>query len=160
MIDAKKVIDTMHPLEFRFRKWGTFSEFILPLMKYNEQYLLLKQFDEKYSSLHYYIITLSNCLYEVVGRFDVSRDCSDRCGITYHILNPFQNRGIGQMALHFVVDDLFSENIDRIILWPTNERSCYIAQKNGFKKREGNRGIYELSVMDYQALQSNSKKII
>ncbi len=58
MIDAKKVIDTMQPLEYRFRKWGTFSEFVLPLTKYNEQYFLLKQFDEKYSSLHYYIITL------------------------------------------------------------------------------------------------------
>ncbi len=94
-----------------------------------------------------------------MGRFDVSRNCSDRCGITYHICDQFQNRGIGQMVLRFVVDDLFSENINGVILWPTNERSCHIAQKNGFKKGEGNQGVYELSLMDYQELQSNSKKV-
>lgn len=153
MIDKERVIDMMDPPEFRFRKRGVFQVFVLPPTKYNEQYILLKQLDVKYKSVHYYII---NHVYEVIGRFDIGKD-SKSCGITYHIIDKFQDRGIGQLVLRSVIDDLFSENVDRIRIWPTNEKSAHIAQKNGFIKNS--RNIYELRAFDYQEMQSHGKKI-
>lgn len=92
----------------------------------------------------------------MIGRFDIGKEI-ELCGITYHIIDKFQDRGIGQLVLRFVIDDLFSENTDRIRILPTNEKSAYIAQKNGFIKKTS--GIYELKALDYQEMQSHGKKI-
>lgn len=149
MIDSSKIIDNMEPIEFRFQKKKEFTKFILPLTKYNEQYFLAKQWDEKYSALHYYIISDG---FLVIGRFDVGGDL-ESMGVTYHIIDEFQNRGIGQMVLGVVVNDIFSHNVGRIIILPINERSASIALKTGFTPRTER--IYELKLLDYQKQQSS-----
>jgi hypothetical protein len=55
--------------------------------------------------------------------------------MNYHIVSRFQNRGIGQLVLAFVVRIFFRENRDRILMCPTNERRASIAQKTGFVKK-------------------------
>ncbi len=38
---------------------------------------------------------------KVIGRFDIGYDLSTT-GITYHIIDKFQNKGIGQTVLRFM----------------------------------------------------------
>lgn len=155
MLDRTKIIDNMNPLEFRFNKNNDFIEFLLPLTKYKEQYLLVKQKDKKYNSIHYYIISSSR--YQVIGRFDISDYLENEiCGITYHIIDEFQNRGIGQTVLGVVVNDIFSHQVNLIRILPINEKSAHIAEKIGFTPRS--KRIYELNSLDYQEIQSNCKK--
>ncbi len=151
MIDPSKITDTMKPPEFRFNKHGEFLEFILPLTKYQEQYLLLKQKDNKQDSVHYYIINTDST---VIGRFDVGGSENVR-GITYHIVEDFQNRGIGQITLQTVVEDIFSQNIDRINILAVNERSAAIAMKAGFVQKHNRH--YILNFLDYQKRESSQK---
>lgn len=154
-IDISRIIDDMKPFEFRIQKDQDFSVHILPLTKRNEQYLLIKQMDKKHNdSLHYYII--DNGI-QVVGRFDIGYDLSF-AGITYHITDEFQNKGIGQITLSFVVDNLFEEyKVEKIIILPINDRSRNIALKNGFSKRTER--IYELSIVEYQRLKSRENEL-
>lgn len=153
MLNTSKISDNMEPREFRFNKNKTFIKYTLPLTKYNEQYHLAKQYNQKYNAIHYYII---NNEFRVIGRFDISGNLK-RYGITYHIIDEFQNRGIGQTVLRFVVDDIFSNNIEKIIILPINERSAWIASKIGFIPRT--KRIYELNLLDYQKFNSNGKSI-
>lgn len=151
MIDPTKITDSMKPPEYRFNKYGEFLEFILPLTKHQEQYLLLKQQNKKQDCIHYYILSTDS---KVIGRFDIGGSEKER-GITYHIVEEFQNRGIGQMVLKTVVDDLFSQNIARINILAVNERSIAIATKIGFTQK--NKYQYVLSFIDYQKQESNQK---
>ncbi len=151
MIDPTKITDGMKPPEYRFNKYGEFLDFILPLTKNQEQYLLLKQQDKKQDCIHYYILSTDS---KVIGRFDIGGSEKER-GITYHIVEEFQNRGIGQMVLKTVVDDLFSQNIERINILAVNERSVAIATKIGFVQK--NKYQYVLSFIDYQKQESNQK---
>ena len=153
IIDSSKIMDNMKTYEFRFQKKQNFSEYILPLTKNNEQYLLIKQKDNQYNFIHYYIIANRT---QVIGRFDIGVNTKS-CGITYHIIEEFQNRGIGQTVLGFVVEDIFNNhNVDRIIILPINERSVAIASKIGFTPKS--QGAYELKSLDYQNSQSNRKQ--
>lgn len=144
-VDISKIMDDMEPFEFRIQKGQDFSVYTLPLTKMNEQYLLIKQIDKKHNgSIHYYIIESG---IQVVGRFDIGYDLSS-AGITYHIIDKFQNRGIGQTTLNFVVDDLFEQyKVEKIIILPINDRSKNIALKSGFSKRTER--IYELNILEY-----------
>lgn len=154
MLNKIKIIDNMNPPNFQFNKNNDFIEFLLPLTKYKEQYLMVKQKDKKYNSIHYYIISSG---YQVIGRFDISDNLeNETCGITYHIIDEFQNRGIGQTVLGVVVNDIFSHQVNLIKILPINEKSAHIAEKNGFTPRS--KRIYELNSLDYQEFQSNCKK--
>lgn len=158
MINPNNIIDNMEPFEFRFNKNKEFIEDILPYTKYNEQYIIVRQYGIKYDEqsfihYHYYIINNDS---RVIGRFDVFGDL-ESCGITYHIIEKFQNRGIGQTALNFIVNQTFKLGVNRIILLAVNERSSAIALKTGFTQKSEH--IFEMLQLDYQLLNSN-KKII
>ena len=109
----------------------------------NESYLLIKQIDKRYDNIHYYIV--NNNMTKVIGRFDVG--CRSTAGITYHIIDEYQNRGIGQTALNFVVGDLFKNyKVEEIWILAINDISKNIALKSGFsKKRER---LYKLSISE------------
>lgn len=150
LIDLSKVVDNMEPYEYRFKNNKKSEVMILPLTKQEEQYLLVKQYTLKtceeendFLSIKYYIISRE----EVIGRFDVGNS-DKKCGITYHIVPSFQNKGIGQLVLKYVVDDLFDTlDIEKIIILPTNDRSRAIASKCGFIKKTDI--VYELTSLDY-----------
>lgn len=150
LIDLSKVVDNMQPSEFRFKNNKSSEIRILPLTKYEEQYILIKQIafetyeeENDFLSIKYYIISGE----EVIGRFDIGSS-DKRCGISYHIVPSFQNKGIGKMVLSYVVDDLFATlDIEKIIILPINDRSRAIASKCGFIKKADR--IYELTSLDY-----------
>lgn len=152
----------MKPIEFRFKKNREFSEAILPATKYGEEYIVLRQRreDELFDidgelhangKVYYYIIGDES---QVIGRFGVSGDLN-WCGITYHIVPEFQNRGIGQTALRFVVDEIFANGVERIIVLAVNDRSVAIASKVGFTQKS--KRVFELKQLDYQQLNANSR---
>ena len=97
-------------------------------------YSLIKQENSEKEEIHYYIVDNGE---KVIGRFDIGYDLEDKtAGITYHLIEQFQNRGIGQTALKSVVDDIFNGlPVGRIIILPINDRSVAIAVKSGFQKR-------------------------
>lgn len=154
-MDISKIIDDMEPFEFRIKKGQDFSVYTLPLTKMNEQYLLIKQVDkQRNSSVHYYIIDDGT---KVIGRFDIGYDLST-AGITYHIIDEFQNKGIGQIVLSFVVDNLFEEyKVERLIILPINDRSKNIALKSGFSKKTER--IYELNMSEYLKSKSEENEL-
>lgn len=164
MIEPDKVIDNMMPALFRFNKYGEFSEDILPATKLGEEYIIVRQSGkekkyivddelETYRNDHYYIINDES---QVIGRFDVGGNM-DLCGITYHIVEEFQNRGIGQVALMFVVDDIFSRGVGKIRILAEKKRSIAIASKVGFTQKSER--LYEMKSTDYQQLKQNSRTI-
>ena len=155
MFDPSKIIDTMGPIEYRFRKYCEFTEFILPLTKLNEQYYLIKQIDKKYNSIHYYIITTESL---VIGRFDASFLNLDCSGLTYRIVEEYQNRGIGQVALGTIINDLFGQNVNKIWINAINGRSAAIALKNGFTFVS--KTLYELKLLDYNKNKEKQQKQI
>ena len=138
MFHCSDIIDHMDPYEFRFDRKKEFVESALPLTKCNEQYFVARQHDWKYECIHYYIIHEYS---HVIGRFDVGTDL-ENCGITYHIVSKFQNRGIGQITLGVVVDDLFAQGFSNIRIIPINEKSAHIASKCGFVSQGK---VYQLS---------------
>ncbi len=157
MIEPAKIVDNMKPVEERFKKNKEFSEDILPVTKYDEQYIVIRQRDDRSqtsSTIHYYI-TDNN--FQIIGRFDASGDLEE-CGITYHIVEEFQNRGIGQAALGFVTNELFELGVRKVMILAVNERSCAIASKIGFKQKS--RIFFEMSQLDYQQLKSNGKALM
>ncbi len=157
-IDASKLIDNMKPFEFRLKKDDNFLVHTLPLTKNKEQYLMLEQLDKRQiDTLHYYIVNSGTT---VIGRFDIGWDESSY-GITYHIVDEFQNRGIGQTALKFVVGELFNKyNASRIIIAAINDRSRSIALKSGFHKMdEKTERIYELSSAGFQRTKSKKSDL-
>lgn len=133
-IDLSEIIDEMKPIEFRINKAQNFSTSTLPKTKFDEEYFTIKQINEKKEEIHYYIISDGK---RVIGRFDIGYDLEDEiAGITYHLIEQFQNRGIGQIALKSVVDDIFNRlPVGRIIILPINVRGRAIAKKSGFLKR-------------------------
>lgn len=145
-IDILRVSDNMGPPEFCIQKRQDFSAHTLQPTKNNEQYLMIEQVDKRQSNtIHYYIIGNETT---VIGRFDIGYTELDY-GITYHIVDEFQNRGIGQTALRFVVDELFNKyNAIRIRILAVNDRSRSIALKSGFRKKTET--LYELSSAEYQ----------
>lgn len=166
MIEPNNIVDNMKPYEFRFNKNKKFIEDILPLTKFNEQYIIVRQDGKDHEHIyeiedstnstldyHYYII---NSKSQVVGRFDVCGDM-ESCGFTYHIIEEFQNRGIGQTTLCFIVNNIFEQGVNRIIILAVNERSAAIALKMGFIQKSER--IFELRSLDYQQLNSNNKTI-
>jgi len=163
MLKPNNIIDNMMPLEFRFNKNKEFIEDFLPLTKYNEQYIIIRQYGKNHGYIydieddtnqtihyHYYII---NSNFQVIGRFDISGD-SESCGFTYHIIEEFQNRGIGQTALSFIVNKIFEQGINKIRILAINERSAAIALKIGFTQKSAK--VFELERLDYQKLNSNN----
>lgn len=154
MIDVSKIVDKMEPVQYRFKKYKEIVEEGYFLTKYDEKYLLLKQQDDKWHSIHYYIVNYDS---QVIGRFDVSNSDLESCGIMYHLIPKYQNRGIGQLVLELVVDDLFKNNVQKILIAAVNERSASIALKNGFVPKV--KRVYELELDNYQKMQSDSKKI-
>lgn len=150
LIDLSKVVDNMEPYEYRFKNNRESEVMILPLTKYGQQYFLVKQCtftsygeENDFLSIKYYIISGE----EVIGRFDVGSS-DKKCGITYHIVPSFQNKGIGQLVLRYVVADLFDTlDIEKIITLPINDRSRAIASKCGFDKKKEK--VYELTSLAY-----------
>jgi len=166
MINPNNITDNMKPLEYRFNKSKKFIEDILPLTKYNEQYIIVRQYGKDHGYIydienntnptvhyHYYIINSES---QVIGRFDVHGEL-DSCGFTYHIIEEFQNRGIGQTALSFIVNKIFEQGVNKIIILAVNERSAAIATKIGFKQKS--KKVFEMWKLDYQQLNSNNKII-
>lgn len=164
MIDPTKIVDNMNPPEYRFKKCKEFSEAVLPATKYGEEYTVVRQIDESQEFIiddervisersHYYILSDD---FRVIGRFDVHGDL-ETTGITYHIVEEFQNRGIGQTALKFVVDRIFEKGVNRIVILAVNDRSAAIASKAGFTKRT--QRTFEMRLIDYQQSKSNGKTI-
>lgn len=166
MIEPNNIIDNMKPFEFRFNKNKEFIEDFLPLTKYNEQYIIVRQYGKDHGNVyniedstngtlnyHYYII---NSKSQVIGRFDVNGDMKS-CGFTYHIIEEFQNRGIGQTSLRFIVNNIFEQGVNKIIIIAINERSAAIALKMGFIQKSER--VFELRSLDYQQLNSNNKTI-
>lgn len=164
MIDSTKIVDNMNPPEYRFKKHEGFSEAVLPVTKYGEEYTVIRQSDESQEfiiddkrviseSSHYYILSDD---FRVIGRFDVHGDL-ETTGITYHIVEEFQNRGIGQVALKYVVDRIFEKGVNRIVILAVNDRSAAIASKAGFTK--WTKRAYEMKLIDYQQSKSNGKTI-
>lgn len=157
-IDGSNLVDNMKPPEFRFNKWNDFSASVLPLTKNNEQYVMLEQLDKRQSnSLHYYIVSGGTT---IIGRFDIGWNDLNY-SVTYHIVEEFQNRGIGQTALKFVVGELFNKHNAAIIrLAAVNDRSRSIAIKSGFHKRnEQTERIFELSSAEYQRTRNKDKTL-
>ena len=146
-INPNMIVDNMEPWEFRFKKNVECSELYLPLTPNNEQYLLLKQSPDGWDT-HYYVL---NGSFLVIGRFDCCVKLKQQnCGISYHIIDEYQNRGIGQTVLSAVVQDLFDNyGVERLIVRPTsnNVRSVSIASKAGFVHMKGM--IWELKSEDY-----------
>ncbi len=166
MIDPNNIVDDMKPIEFRFKKNKEFVEDVLPLTKYNEQYIIVRQYGKDHGYIydiedytnsilhyHYYII---NSKFQVIGRFDIHGDIKS-CGFTYHIIEEFQNRGIGQTALNFIINKIFEQGINKIVILAVNERSTDIALKTGFSQKS--KRVFEMRNLDYQQLNSNNKTI-
>lgn len=149
-IDISRITDNMKPPKFRIQKWQDFSAHTLPLTKNNEQYLMIEQVDKQQSdTMHYYVVDNGTT---VIGRFDISW-YELNYGITYHIVDEFQNRGIGQTALKFVVDELFNKySAVRIRILAVNDRSRNIALKSGFRQKTEK--LYELSFTEFQREKS------
>lgn len=149
-IDISRITDNMKPPKFRIQKWQDFSVHTLPLTKNNEQYLMIEQVDKQQSdTMHYYVVDNGTT---VIGRFDISW-YELNYGITYHIVDEFQNRGIGQTALKFVVDELFNKySAVRIRILAVNDRSRNIALKSGFRQKTEK--LYELSFTEFQREKS------
>lgn len=142
---------------FRINKTEDFSTYTMPKTKFNEEYLVIKQIDEKRSDIHYYIVSDNK---SVIGSFDVSYDLEDKvAGITYHLIEQFQNRGIGKITLKFVVDDIFNcLSIDRIKIAAINERSMAIAVKNGFQRKSGSNRMVQLTREKWAEIQKGMNK--
>lgn len=149
-IDISRITDNMKPPKFRIQKWQDFSAHTLPLTKNNEQYLMIEQVDKRQSdTMHYYVVDNGTT---VIGRFDIGW-YELNYGITYHIVDEFQNRGIGQTALKFVVDELFNKySAVRICILAVNDRSRSIALKSGFRQKTEK--LYELSSTEFQREKS------
>ena len=156
-IDLSGIIDEMKPFEFRINKAQDFSTYTLPKTKFNEEYFVIKQINEEQSEIHYYVVSEGK---RVIGRFDIGYDLEDEtAGITYHLIEQFQNRGIGQTALKSIVDDIFNGLIvGRIIILPINERSRAIATKNGFQRKLGSQRIFQLDRERWVELQKGMNK--
>ena len=154
-IDLSEIIDEMKPIEFRINKAQNFSTSTLPKTKFNEEYFTIKQISEKKEEIHYYIVSDGK---RVIGRFDIEYDLEDEtAGITYHLIEQFQNRGIGQIALKSVVDDIFNRlPVGRIIILPINDRSRAIAMKSGFLKRSER--VFQLNRERWVELQKSMNK--
>lgn len=170
MINPNRIADYMKPLEYRFNKYKEFTEDVLPLTKYDDAYIVVRQYgkdhgeiyvnveDPKYTetrfSYHYYVINSES---QVVGRFDVCGSV-EHCGITYHIIEEFQNRGIGQAALGYIVDRIFERGANRITILAVNERSVAIALKVGVVQKS--KRVFEMRQVDYQRLHEERNKTI
>lgn len=154
----------MKPYEYRFNKNKEFMEDILPLTKYNEQYIIVRQYGKGHGYIydveddtnptlhyHYYIINSES---QVIGRFDVCGNI-ESCGFTYHIIEEYQNRGIGQTALSFIVNKIFEQGVNKIIILVVNERSAAIAMKIGFSQKS--KRVFEMWQLDYQHLSESNK---
>lgn len=111
---------------------------------------MIEQVDKQQSdTMHYYVVDNGTT---VIGRFDISW-YELNYGITYHIVDEFQNRGIGQTALKFVVDELFNKySAVRIRILAVNDRSRNIALKSGFRQKTEK--LYELSFTEFQREKS------
>jgi RimJ/RimL family protein N-acetyltransferase len=166
MINPNNIVDNMKPFEYRFNKNKEFIEDVLPFTKYNEQYIIVRQYGKNHGYIydieddisptlhyHYYIINNDS---QVVGRFDVCGRI-ENCGFTYHIIEEFQNRGIGQTALSFIVDKIFKQGVNRIVILAVNERSAAIALKIGFSQKS--KRVFEMWQLDYQHLNESHKTI-
>ena len=157
-IDISRITDEMEPYEFRINKNKDFSAYTLKT-KLNELYSLIKQEDIEKCSIHYYVV--SNGI-EVVGRFNISYLLKNgSAGIAYHIVDEFQNRGIGQTVLRFVIGDIFKSLtlINRITIVAITERSKAIATKNGFSlKNPSTKRIFQLTREQWQELQNDMDK--
>ncbi len=146
VLELKKVVDKMEPYQHRFKHYMSYHEIPMPVTKNGEQYYLLKN-DQIIDNLHfYYVINEEN---QVVGRFSANV-FEKNCGLTYHIIPEYQNRGIGQLVLSIMVEDLFTLDVEIIRLHPTNERSAAIAMKNGFVPMHRKVEYYTLTRLDYQ----------
>ncbi len=154
-INLSKIIDEMTPFEFRLNKTQNFSAYTLPRTKFNELYSLIKQENSEKDEIHYYIVDNGE---KVIGRFDIGYDLEDEtAGITYHLIEQFQNRGIGQTALKSIVDDIFNGlPVGRIIILPINDRSVAIAVKSGFQKRTER--VFQLNRERWMELQTDMNK--
>ena len=154
-VDITRITDSMKPPEFRIQKLQDFFAYTLPLTKNNEQYLMIEQIDKRQSNtIHYYVIDDG---ITVIGRFDIGYSELDY-GITYHIVDEFQNRGIGQIALKFVVGQLFNKyGATRIRILAINDRSRSIAQKSGFRRKTEK--LYELSATEFQRDRSKENEL-
>lgn len=155
IINLSKIIDEMTPFEFRIDKTRNFSAYTLPRTKFNELYSLIKQEIPEENRIHYYIVDKGE---KVIGRFDIGYNLEDEtAGITYHLIEQFQNRGIGQTALKSIVDDIFNGlPIGRIIILPINDRSVAIAVKSGFQKRAER--FFQLNRERWMELQTDMNK--
>lgn len=164
MINPNNITDNMKPYEYRFSKNKEFIEDTLPLTKYNEQYIIVRQCGKDHGYIydveentnptihyHYYIINSES---QVIGRFDVCGDV-ESCGFTYHIIEAFQNKGIGQTALSFIVNKIFTQGIGRIVILAVNGRSAAIALKTGFTQKS--QKVFEMTQLDYQQLNTINK---
>ena len=154
-IDLSRIIDEMIPVEMRINKTQDFSTYILPKTKFNEEYFVIKQINEEKEAIHYYIVSDGK---NVVGRFDIGYDLEDEtAGITYHLIEQFQNRGIGQTALRSIVDDIFNGlPVGSIIILPINDKSRVIAIKNGFLKKSER--VFQLNRERWIELQKDMNK--
>ena len=154
-IDLSRIIDEMEPIEFRINQTQDFFTYTLPKTKYNEQYFVIKQINEEKEKIHYYIVSDGR---KVIGRFDIGYNLDDgTAGITYHLIEQFQNRGIGQNALKSIVDDIFNLlPVSRIIILPINDKSIAIAMKNGFQKRAER--VFQLKRERWMELQEDMNK--
>ena len=164
MINPNNITDNMSPWEYRFNKNKEFIEDILPLTKYDEQFVIVRQCGKDHGYIyegeddtnpmidyHYYIINSES---QVIGRFDVCGHM-ESCGFTYHIIEEFQNRGIGQIALGFIVNKIFEQGVNKIIILAVNERSAAIAMKIGFSQKS--KRVFEMWQLDYQHLSASNK---
>lgn len=125
----------------------------MPVTKNGEQYYLLKRDDiEERDYYSYYIVNEES---EVIGRFFAGR-YENRGGLTYHILPEYQNRGIGELVLGVIVDDLFNMGYELVRILPTNERSKAIALKNGFVLSPSKVYCYVLTKLDYEKRCQNN----
>lgn len=162
MIDINNITDNMKPFEFRFNKNIDYTEDVLPLTKCDESYIILRQYGKDHGyiyddgddikptiSYHYYIV---NSDFNVIGRFDVYGSV-ESCGFTYHIIEEYQNRGIGQIALNFIVGKIFEQGVNRIVILAVNERSAAIAMKAGFSQKS--KRAFEMCQLDYQKLRES-----
>lgn len=155
MLEIDKIVDkTVNRIGYwnqRFLKNKVYEEIQLSVTKNGEQYYLLKRDDiEERDYYSYYIVNEEN---EVIGRFFAGR-YENRGGITYHILPEYQNRGIGQLVLSVVVDDLFNMGYELVRILAINERSKAIALKNGFVL--STKMVYILPKLDYEKRCQNN----